>query len=472
MAQAADRSYDVIIIGAGMSGLVCGAYLAKAGMRVLVAEQHDKPGGYCTSFKRKGFVFDAAAHSFGSYREGGNFRKIITEFGIDKLIEIKRFDPSDVVVTPDFTLSFFNDIPKTVSHLSTIFPDEKGNIARYYNFLTKLDQFSAIKLKDKTFADLLKTFFKDARLINSFSVPVFGNGGLPPSLIHAFTGAKIFAEFLIDGGYYPDGDMQSLPNSFDYIIKQYRGTILYKTLVKEILLNNGKASGVKLQNNESYFSKYVVSACDITQTFQKLLGPEITGTSLNDKLQQTLPSLSTFILYIGIDRPFTGLPQEGTNVWNLPYYDLDRLYTYVRDGDFQNISGFMFRVSPDKKTILAFFPASFETASFWREHKKEIEQDFLKRVQTFIPGLKEHLSYLDAASPLTLYNYTLNHKGANYGWAALRSQLFDPLFRQKSFVKNLYLTGHWTSQTHGIPGVAYLGYNTAKLILKCERINI
>ena len=52
--------YDAIIIGAGISGLVCGCYLAKAGMKVLIAEQHDKPGGYCTSFKREGFTFDAA----------------------------------------------------------------------------------------------------------------------------------------------------------------------------------------------------------------------------------------------------------------------------------------------------------------------------------------------------------------------------------------------------------------------------
>ncbi len=86
------KFYDVIIIGAGISGLVCGCYLARAGMSVLIIEQHDKPGGYCTSFKRKGFLFDAAAHSFGSYRENGNFRRIILELGVDKLINIKRFD--------------------------------------------------------------------------------------------------------------------------------------------------------------------------------------------------------------------------------------------------------------------------------------------------------------------------------------------------------------------------------------------
>lgn len=64
--------YDAIIIGAGISGLVCGCYIAKAGMKVLIAEQHYKPWGYCTSFKRQGFTFDVAPpHSFESYRGVG-----------------------------------------------------------------------------------------------------------------------------------------------------------------------------------------------------------------------------------------------------------------------------------------------------------------------------------------------------------------------------------------------------------------
>ena len=105
MKQGHNNIYDVIIIGAGISGLVCGCYLAKAGLKVLIVEQHDKPGGYCTSFKRHGFIFDAAAHSFGSYREGGNFKKIVKELGVDTMLKIVRANPSDIVTTPDFKIT-------------------------------------------------------------------------------------------------------------------------------------------------------------------------------------------------------------------------------------------------------------------------------------------------------------------------------------------------------------------------------
>jgi phytoene dehydrogenase-like protein len=129
----------------------------------------------------------------------------------------------------------------------------------------------------------------------------------------------------------------------------------------------------------------------------------------------------------------------------------------------------MFRVSPDRKTILAFCFTPFKTSVFWKQNKKKIAEELLSRIEKHIPNLREHIAYFDAATPYTLYRYTLNHQGANYGWAPLQSQLLEPDFRHIPFIRGLYLTGHWTAQTHGIRGVAYLGYNTAKLILKREQ---
>jgi phytoene dehydrogenase-like protein len=477
MKQPQKNIYDVIIIGAGISGLVCGCYLAKAGMKIIVVEQHDKPGGYCTSFTRRGFTFDAAAHSFGSYREGGNFRKILQELGVDTMINIKRFDPSDIIVTPDFKITFWNDINRTINNLIDIFPSEKNNIKKYYDYynsLTSATQFEHIKLKDKSFESILRSFFSDNILINTIAFPVLGNGGLPPSIIHAFTGTKIFREFMLDGGYYPDGGMQKIPNALDSIIKQNSGILLYKRRAKKIHIENNTAIGIELDNNDHLFSKYVIAAGDMTETFVSLVGEQAVGSSIITKLRNTVPSISTFILYIGIDKPFTGLPEEGTNIWYLPYYDLDKMFNSIKECSLSNFGGggYMLRVSPDKKTILAFCITAFNTHSFWKQHKKTVAEDFLNRIEKIIPNLKKHIVYFDAATPSTLHKYTLNHDGANYGWAPSLSQLFDPDFRQKSPISGLYMTGHWTAQTHGIPGVAYLGYNTAKQILNKMNMGI
>ena len=55
---------DAIVIGSGIGGLVCANLLAQGGMKVLLLERHSMLGGFCSTFRRKGFVFDAATHFY------------------------------------------------------------------------------------------------------------------------------------------------------------------------------------------------------------------------------------------------------------------------------------------------------------------------------------------------------------------------------------------------------------------------
>jgi phytoene dehydrogenase-like protein len=460
--------YDAIIIGAGIGGLVCGCYLAKAGMKVLIVEQHDKPGGYFTSFKRKGFMFDAAAHSFGNYRKGGRVRNILTDLGVDKIVKINRFDPSDIILTPDFKMTFWNDLKATISDLSTTFPTERSNFENFFNFCLTSDQSEFAKLKDKTFKSFLHSFFKDEKIINAFALPVLGNGGLPPSLMHAFSGTKIFTESLLDGGYYPEGIMQNLPDALVHILKQNGGNILYNNFVKKIVVQNGMVTGVKLDTVAELHSKYVVSACDMTQTFRSLLGGDICSPQLMKSLDALVPSASTFILYLGIDSSFEGLPNPGTNVWYLPAYNLDEIYSHIQKSNFSE-SMYMMRVSPSGNSIVAFMHAPFETSAFWDQNKKKTIDIFLSKIEQVIPDIRKHIVYYDAATPATLHRYTLNYQGAAFGWAKTLSQTFDPLFKRTTFLEGFYLTGHWTSIATGMPGVCYLAHDTASRIIKKER---
>ena len=468
MSKSNNRKYDVAVIGAGISGLICACYLAKAGMKVLLIEQHDKPGGYFTSFKRGKLLFDAAAHSFGNYRQGGHVNKILTELGVNKIINIKRFDPSDIVITPDFDITFWNDLESTIGGLVQTFPHEQQGIISFFNFLTASKQSEFSKLRNKNFLSLLQSFINDDRLINALAFPVLGNGGLPPSLMHAFSGSKIFSEFLIDGGYYPEGGIQHLPNALAHIITQNRGEILYRRKVERIICDRDSVAGVVLDKNESCASKYVVSACDMTQTFRTFLGEEAVGAQTMSALNKMQPSVSTLILYIGIDDAFNGLPHPGTNVWYLPYYDLDNIYNQGQLCNFA-ATGFMLRVSPDKKTIVAFTGAPFRTADFWRQNKQVIAKNFLNRIAERIPELKNHIVYFDAATPATLYRYTLNDSGAAFGWAKTPSQTFESIYNRTTPIPGLYLTGHWTSIAFELPGTCYTGYDTAQRILRKEK---
>ncbi len=462
--------YDIVIIGAGMSGLVCGCYLAKAGLKVLIAEQHHKPGGYCTSFKRKGFTFDAAAHSFGSYREGGNFNTVIKELGLDARIKIKRYDPSDIIITPDYKITFWADLDKTIQELQKVFPFEP-RIRDFITFIANLKPVDMAALRNKTFEDFLDQYFTDKTLKAILSFQLFVNGGLPPSLMSAFTGSKIFTEFVVDGGYYPEGGMQTLPDTFAERFKEFSGVMLLSSPVTQIEIENNAVSGVVLQTGMVIRSSVVISNCDAKQTFFKLIGINKISRRLIDKLNMMTPTLSMFIAYLGVDNYFDSLPRPGSTLWFLPHYDLDKMYVTANKNNETDLTKYLFRVSPDGKSILAMANTSFKDKRYWNKNKKTLLETFITSIeQTTISGLSKHIIYKEAATPYTLYRYTLNDQGAAYGWESIQQQFLDPDFRKPSFLHGLYLTGHWTTYAQGLAGVVYLGYDLAKSIIKNHQV--
>ena len=264
--------YDAIIIGAGISGLVCGCYLVKAGMKTLIVEKNEKPGGYCTSFRRNGFRFDACVHSLGSFGKKGHIAKILQELKIDKKIKIDRYDPQDIIIAPDYKIIFWNSMNKTISELQKIFPRETSNINLFFNFVNNCSGTSFNSLRRMTLQNLFDKYFKDDRLKAILSLPILGNAGLPPSKASAFTAVTMYKEFILDGGYYPKGGMQALPRVLLNRFKEFGGKVLLSCLAKKIKIKNEYAVGVKTEGNRFISSQYIISNVDATQTFLHLIG--------------------------------------------------------------------------------------------------------------------------------------------------------------------------------------------------------
>jgi phytoene dehydrogenase-like protein len=463
MSGADHPEYDAIIIGAGISGLVCGNYLAKAGMKVLIAEQHHKPGGYCTSFTRRGFTFDAAAHSFGGYRENGILRKVFQDFSLDKNIPVTRYDPSDILLTPEYRVCLWSDPEKTIEDLREPFPKEADTYREFVAFLMNPTLNSFARMRSWTFKDLLDHYFQNEALKSMLAFPIFGNGALPPSRMSAFIGAKIFIEFLLDGGYYPDGGMHVMSNALAGRFQEYGGELLLSSPVQKIIVRNGNASGVVI-NNTLIASRHVISNCDARQTFLNLVGKKHLPQEFLNKLTHMIPSLSMFVLYLGMDQAFP--ENAGSNIWYLPQYDLENMYRSATRRSHKNISEFMMRISPNGKCILAFIHAPYRNKPFWLNNREKFIESFILHLTHIMPDIAQHILYKEAATPHTMHRYTLNYRGAAYGWESIHSQLADVDFRRPSFLHNLSLTGHWSTQGLGIPGVAYLGYDTASTLLK------
>ncbi len=469
----AENSYDAIIIGAGIGGLVCGCYLAKAGMKVLICEQHYKPGGYCTSFKRKGFIFDAAAHCLGGYRKDGITRKVFENLQIDTKLRIYKSDPSDTIITPDYKVSFWSDLEKTIGNFQSAFPEEANNIRRFFSFLLDPDPAWFAKMRSLTLKDLLDKYFSHERLKAILCAPLLGLGGLPPSMMSAFVGAKLFSEFLLDGGYHPEGGMQALPDTLAARFEELGGELRLSCLVRKITVKDKTVTGIFLEEGAFVPSRIVISNCDARQTYLKLLGAKNIEKDFSVAIKIMTPSISNFVAYIGLDQYFDSLPQPGTTVCFFPHYDLNRSYEAAQRGDIERYGGYMFYVSKEMPTILAIIPAPFKSKTYWSIHKQGFLESLISRLEEFsVPQLSKHVRYKEGASPQTLYRYTLNYRGASFGWAGTPSQLAVRGFKKASSVGGLYLTGHWTTQGLGISGVVYVGHDTARTILRKNFGNI
>lgn len=471
MPRADPSAYDAVIIGAGISGLVCGNYLAKAGLKVLIAEQHHQPGGYCTSFVRRGITFDAAAHSFGGYRENGIMRKVFDDFDLNKSISVRRYDPTDVIVSPNHTICMWSDLEKTIADLQSSFPHETRNFEKFASFLLKPDPLSFAAMRTGTFKDLLDRYFRDEKLKSILACPIFGNGALPPSRMSAFIGSKIFTEFLLDGGYYPEGGMQSLSNGLAENFRNLGGKLLLSRPVRKILVKNGGITGIVLKDKTIISAHSVIANCDARQTFLKLIGTKHIPVEFVSKLNRMHPSLSMFVLYLGLDRMFESPVPAGSNVWYLLHYDLEKSYRSATRRTPRTIDECMVRISPDRKSLLAFTNTTFRNGSYWANRKEQFIDGFIARLSGIMPGISRNILYQEAATPSTLYRYTSNYRGAAYGWESTPDQFADPDFRRPSFIRNLYLTGHWSTQGLGISGVAYLGYDAAAMLLKKKAIS-
>lgn len=144
------------------------------------------------------------------------------------------------------------------------------------------------------------------------------------------------------------------------------------------------------------------------------------------------------------------------------------MYLSIKKGNFNSIGGFLLHLFSDRKYVLALTNAPFKNKYYWIKNKKKLSESLIKRIYAdAFHGLSKHIRYKDAAAPL--YRYILNYRGVTFGWAGTPSQLADHDFKKPSFLRNLYLTGHWNTHGLGIPGVVYIGHDVASSILRRKR---
>lgn len=462
--------YDVIIIGSGIGGLVCGCFLAKNRKRVLIIEKNNKPGGYCSSVNRDGFCFDLGIHSLGGCRPGGPMDNIFSGFNLYDKMKLVRSNAVDLVITSKHRVYFEKNSQETIRNLSYAFPRESENLRRFFKFLvgSSTTQLS-LKLRNLTFEDWLNSSFRSPDIKVVLSTFAY-NLCLPPSRISAVVMAFLFKETILDGGYYPCGGMGKLADAYAEKFVEYGGTLCLSTKVKKIIASpDNTVRGVITETDRCFKSEWVVSNCDPRQTYFNLIGEKFIGRKIYKNIKLLKPTMSAFILLLGLSKKIGKEFKNCSGVWFFPDKSVEQILSRNIRGHFEENAHHFLMVSPSFRDLSLAPPHSESvyltvltpsiSKSFWQKKRLSMEKNVLRRLSRLIDKIDECVVSRSSITPCDLEEYSSNYRGAVCGWASDLRQVENHRFSQQSVFKNLIFVGHWTASMGGYGGIRHVTYS-------------
>lgn len=507
--QSNASDYDAVIIGSGLGGLSCAAAFARQGFKPLVIEQHHTPGGYATTFKRPGgFVFDVSLHSTTvGEREG--IHNLIPGFPEIKDVEFVPHHNLYRVIYPDHDISVpMKDLPAYIKILSGHFPEEKQEIEEIFKDMAGLlkdinkiqeaqgqvdrSKFPKeypflFRVFNKTWGEMLDARIKNPKLKAIISSQ-WGYYGLPPSKLSSFYYALPAFNYLTEGGYYPKGKSQKISDAFVAFIEERGGKVLLRQRVEQILVKDKTAYGVRTADGKTYSGKVVVSNANAYDTFHRMIEDKDPLESLYKRMETFNVSLSSFLIFLGLKKDLVGeIGIEDSEIFCNVGYDIEADYEASVKADLDNL-GYGLTLydnlykgySPEgKNTVGIIVLQGYDhwekyAEDYWNGNKQEYRKEkerladiLIKKVEeTVLPGLSDAIEVKEIGTPLTNVRYTSNYRGAIYGWDQTLNNSGNRRFPNRTPLKNLYLSGAWTSPGHGYGGVFISGLQCFAAIMQ------
>ena len=525
-------SYDALIIGGGHNGLVCAAYLARAGRKVLVLERRHVLGGAAvTEELYPGFKFSVASYVVSLFRPGiirdldlpahglemlpleTAYSPIAGDKGLCRWVdpettrrEIARFSVKDSEVYSEFGLAMTKMarfakgvIDSPAPDPASLRPSELLELWRFSDELRQADPESLymhLKLFTMSSADFLDAWFESDVLKAPMAVSgIIGtylgvrSPGTAYVLLHHYMGE-------IDGAFrswgFSKGGTGGLSLACARAAEAFGAEIRTQASVDHVTVENGRATGVVLESGEEIRAKTVISSCDPNLTFLGLVGEDHLDEDFAAAIKRYKLRGSSGKVNLAVDRlpKFPG--REGTahlrgDIAVAPSIDyLERAYDQAKYGEFSsrpylNVvipSVLDPSVAPPGKHVISIFvqyaPYHIkEGADRWPEKREAFGDAVVKTLAEYCPGLEESILYRQVLTPWDLeQTFGLTEGNIFQGELSLEQLLFQrPIAgwaRYKTPVRHLWMCGSGTHPGGGIMGAS--GQLAASALLESEEI--
>jgi len=469
-----EDEYDVIIVGSGIGGLTCGALLSKRGYKVLVLEQHYQVGGYCSSFRRMGFTFNAGVEDVSGLWERGPVNYLLKELGLDRDELFVRNRVRFIFRGKEIDV---DGLERFIGILSEMFPEERDNIYAFFDEARKAyDEcyrdlaygvplpaeliakvYGSKKLLDypkehphfydwmnKTYREKLDEFFSNEDL-KTLLCALLGYLGTRPEETPASSALTAVVSYYLYGGYFPRGGAQRFADTLRKYIESHGGRVLTMHKVDKILVENGEVRGVRARGR-IFKSRIVVANANAKTTLLELVGEEYLPRRYVEYIKSLKMSPSAFLVFLGIDMDLTSYPTIINN--------LDDGYTIVINSNADPSLAPVGKASVTILTLANYHDFPERGTREYLEKKKELAETLVKKAEKVIPGISKHIVVMDAATPRTFERYTSMPEGAIYAFdQSINTR--RPYF--KTPIKGLYLASASTFPGGGIEAVVISG---------------
>lgn len=512
----------MIIIGAGIAGLSAGIHAQRKGFKTVLLEQHNIPGGLCTSWKRGEYLIDGCIHWMVGSSPSSPFYKYWEEVGLTEdlpfvyhsvFTQIETGTPED-----SKTFSIYSNADRLNSHLKELAPEDREEIELFTN---TIKEFSAnplgipsqwspekdIKKSKKKNSDDVKRFpvgfekpielmkmkdfmlmmkemkpyFKIYNALKDMSISDYSKKFTNPHLREAILNILgDMPHFCVIGLFmmlswqhskeagYPIGGSLNLAKIMEKTYIKEGGTIHYNSKVNKIITKKNKVVAIELENRSIYDSDFVISTADGYTTIYKFLSGKFTNRKIDRLYSKTPLFTPLFCLSLGINRDFSNEPNISVKLLKKSMTIENKTHNKI------GIKHFCFDPTlapPGKSIIQIMYNSDYNYWKQWKdepemykEEKAKIVKELISGLDEVYPGISKDIEMIDSATPLTYERYTSNREGTYEGWLLTPKTMTMRIKKQLPGLKNFYMAGQWVQPGGGLSSSLKSGRDVIEII--------